>query len=88
MPKVTATEASRNFSAILDDVEHRGASYTVERHGRVVARIAPEAAAPNGAAVIEALRQFQGSMGEEWASEIVAARAFLRDDSLDHVEPE
>jgi antitoxin (DNA-binding transcriptional repressor) of toxin-antitoxin stability system len=41
MTRITVTEASRNFARVLDDVEHRGASYVVERRGRAVAEIRP-----------------------------------------------
>ena len=41
MKRVTATEASRAFSRILDEAEHEGESFVVERHGRPVAEIRP-----------------------------------------------
>lgn len=37
---VTASEANRNFSELLRQVEH-GESVAVTRHGRVVARLVP-----------------------------------------------
>jgi prevent-host-death family protein len=41
MRGISATDASRNFARLLDEVEHGGASYVVERHGRAVAEIRP-----------------------------------------------
>ena len=42
MPKkLTATEASRNFSEILGRVHLRGESFLLTRHGRVIAQLAP-----------------------------------------------
>jgi prevent-host-death family protein len=41
MPEISATEAARNFSDILDAVEHRGEHYTIVRRGRVVAQLDP-----------------------------------------------
>ncbi len=41
MKRVTATEASRNFSRILDEAEHERATFVVERHGQPVAEIRP-----------------------------------------------
>jgi prevent-host-death family protein len=38
---VPATDAARNFSDLLDAVEHRHEHYTVVRRGRVVAQISP-----------------------------------------------
>jgi prevent-host-death family protein len=41
MGRISATDASRNFARLLDEVENTGASYVVERHGRAVAEIRP-----------------------------------------------
>lgn len=41
MPTVTARDASRGFSALLDRVEHDGEEYIIVRDGREVARIIP-----------------------------------------------
>ncbi len=45
MESLTATEAARRFSELLDAVESRGAIFLVARRGRTVARIGPAAAA-------------------------------------------
>jgi antitoxin (DNA-binding transcriptional repressor) of toxin-antitoxin stability system len=37
--KITATEASRNFSDVLSRAQYRGESFEVTRGGEVVARI-------------------------------------------------
>jgi prevent-host-death family protein len=55
MKSVTATEAARRFSEMLDAVERRGESFLVVRRGRAVARIAP-ASAGHGRAVKDLLR--------------------------------
>lgn len=41
MPTVTAREASRGFSALLDHVEHDGEEYVIVRDGKEIARIIP-----------------------------------------------
>ena len=41
MAEITATEAARSLSRVLDAVEHHGELFTVSRHGRAVARIVP-----------------------------------------------
>jgi prevent-host-death family protein len=41
VPEVSATDAARNFSDILDAVEHRGEHFTIVRRGKVVARLDP-----------------------------------------------
>lgn len=38
---VTATEAARSFSSLLDRVEHRGEAFVVERGGGAVCEIRP-----------------------------------------------
>lgn len=41
MPEVSRTEASRNFSDLLDAVEHRGESFRIVRRCKVVAQLDP-----------------------------------------------
>jgi prevent-host-death family protein len=41
VPEVSATDAARNFSDILDAVEHRGERFTIVRRGKVVAQLDP-----------------------------------------------
>jgi prevent-host-death family protein len=53
--RLTATEAARRFSEVLDEVESRGETFVVVRHGRAVARIGP-ASAGRGRAVKDVLR--------------------------------
>jgi antitoxin (DNA-binding transcriptional repressor) of toxin-antitoxin stability system len=38
---ISATTAAKHFREVLNDVEHRGETFQVERHGRLVARIGP-----------------------------------------------
>jgi prevent-host-death family protein len=39
--ELSATEAARNFSNILDAVEHRHERFTITRRGKVVAQLEP-----------------------------------------------
>lgn len=55
MKQLSATDASRRFSEVLDEVERGGESYTIVRHGRAVATIGP-ASARTGKALKDALR--------------------------------
>lgn len=41
MTEVSATEAARNFSDILDALERRGERFTIVRGGKVLARLDP-----------------------------------------------
>jgi len=54
--EVTATEAARRFSEILDAIEHRGEQFTIVRRGRPIARLAPAHRA-SGAEVKALLRR-------------------------------
>jgi prevent-host-death family protein len=74
MKAVPATEAARNLSAVLDDVEHRGQTYVVTPRGKPVARITPVTMA-NGQAVKRLLREHRPDA--DWAAEIDALRADL-----------
>ena len=55
LKQLSATDAARNFSELLDRVERTGESVVVVRHGRPVATIGPPAAG-NGKALLDLLR--------------------------------
>jgi len=74
MRTLSATEAARRFSELLDSVERRGESFLVVRRGRTVARIEPARAA-NGKRVKEILRSTPPD--RRWASELRELRASL-----------
>src|SRR5580765_343395 len=38
---ISATEAARNFRAVLNDVEGNGMTFRIERHGQPIAELAP-----------------------------------------------
>ncbi|TMG47473.1 MAG: type II toxin-antitoxin system Phd/YefM family antitoxin [Chloroflexi bacterium] len=57
--RITATEASRSFSEILDAVEHRSEEFLVERHGRPIAAVTPaRGVTPTRATWADVLRLF------------------------------
>jgi prevent-host-death family protein len=74
MRSVTATEAARRFSELLDAVEERGESFLLVRRGRTIARITPAAAA-NGGTVKKILRTTPPDRA--WADELRELRAGL-----------
>ena len=74
MRSVSATEAARRFSELLDAVEARGETFLVARRGRTVARIGPAAGA-DGRAVKALLRRMRPDA--EWPSELRELRAGL-----------
>lgn len=75
MREITASEASRNFSAVLNSVEG-GETVVVVRSGRRVASIAPAPAA-TGAALNEVLARWRGTdaVDDTFSGYIDAARA-------------
>lgn len=70
MRTVTATEASRNFAALLDEAE-RGHTVVVTRGGRRIASIGP-ATAGNGAEVIALLTSLTGD--DSFADDVRSVR--------------
>lgn len=75
MRELTASEASRTFSAVLDSVE-QGETVLVTRGGRRIASIAPAPAA-TGAVLNEILQRWHGTaaLDDAFAEHIAAARA-------------
>ena len=80
MKEVTATEAARHFSEVLDAVEHAGETFVITRGGRAVASIVP-APTGNGRALKDVLRRHRPDPA--WAHEIREVRALLTDRELD-----
>jgi len=71
MREMSATEASRGFSELLDAVEHGGESVRIVRHGRTVALVvpAPPAGRDDVAALLGRHRPDAG-----WADDLAALR--------------
>lgn len=67
MRQLTATDAARRFSDVLDSVESGHETFVVVRRGRVVATIGP-ALTGNGKALKSALRA--NTPDSEWAGEV------------------
>jgi prevent-host-death family protein len=72
--RVSATEAARKFSDLLDRVERDRETFVIERRGRAVASIAP-AAAVSGRAVKKLLRSQPPD--PSWAAELAELRGML-----------
>jgi antitoxin (DNA-binding transcriptional repressor) of toxin-antitoxin stability system len=72
--QLTATEAARRFSEVLDAIEHQGTSYLVMRNGRPVAHIEPAAGA-TGRAAKDFLRRH--APDPDWARELRELRSGL-----------
>lgn len=67
MKQLSATDAARSFSDVLDSVEADRETFVVVRHGRVVATIGP-ALAGTGRALKSALRDHEPDV--DWVGEL------------------
>ncbi|NNH76065.1 type II toxin-antitoxin system prevent-host-death family antitoxin [Nocardia uniformis] len=82
MTTISAAEASRNFSAVLDRAE-RGETITIVRHGRTVATIAP-APKRTGRALREALENTDvPPFDDDYESDIANALSLVTDEPRD-----
>lgn len=72
--RVSATDAARGFSELLNRVERHGEAFVVERRGRPVASIQPAPLA-NGRALKELLRAHEPD--EAWARELTKVRSAI-----------
>jgi prevent-host-death family protein len=72
--QLSATDAARRFSDVLDRVESEHESFVVVRHGRPVATIGP-AFGGTGRAVKEMLRKHRPD--PEWADELHELREWV-----------
>jgi len=60
--RISATQASRRFSDLLDAVEYRNEEFVVERHGRAIAALTPaRGGAGRGVTWGDVLRLFDAS---------------------------
>ncbi len=81
MTTISARDASRGFSALLDRVEHDGEEYTIERDGRVVARIVP--ATTRTVAGFLGRRAGRPPLDDDFAADSTSANPLLTMDTAD-----
>ena len=74
MPDVSATDAARQFSDLLDAVEHRGEHFTIVRRGRAIAHLEPMGRG-RGADTKALLLEHRPD--RSWADELAAVRGLL-----------
>jgi prevent-host-death family protein len=78
MPDISATEAARRFSDVLDSVEHGQERYTIVRRGKAVAHLEPISKG-RGSEVKEVLRRHRPD--SDWAEELVHLRELVEIDN-------
>lgn len=74
MKDLSATEAARRFSHVLDSVEHGHESFRIVRGGRPIARLTPVGQA-NGKQVVDFLNAHPPD--PDWAADLEPLRAQL-----------
>lgn len=74
MTDITATDAARRFSDLLDGVEHRGEHYTIVRRGKAVAHL-EAISSGRGAKVKSILRRH--SPDAAWPNDLARVRGLL-----------
>ena len=77
MPDISATEAARRFSDVLDSVEHENRRYTIVRRGKAVAHLEPVSSG-RGSEVKAMLRRHVAD--GEWADELRELRGLIEID--------
>lgn len=77
MREITATEAARGFSALLNAVERDAETFVITRGGRIVARVEP-AGGTSGAAAKALLRHYPKD--ETWSAELAEVRTLVREE--------
>jgi antitoxin (DNA-binding transcriptional repressor) of toxin-antitoxin stability system len=77
MPDISATEAARRFSDVLDSIEHDKTRYTIIRRGKAVAFLAPISTG-RGSDVKEMLRRHVADKG--WSRDLRELRELIEID--------
>ena len=86
--KITATEAARSFSDVLNRVRYQGMEFDILRGKEVVARLVP--AAPKGGVDLDRLNELTRALprlgpreGERFARDIERGLARMRPDAVE-----
>lgn len=81
--KISATEAARSFSEVLNQVQYRDASFSIERGRKIVARLVPPTL-PAGLALADLNRLIAGlphlvrAEASRWRAEVRTLRRAQR----------
>jgi antitoxin (DNA-binding transcriptional repressor) of toxin-antitoxin stability system len=74
---ISATEAARNFRAVLNDVEGNGVTFRIERHGQPIAELTPVGSRVRrftGRDLVELLRELP-KLDPDFASDVAVIHA-------------
>ena len=71
MHAVSATEFARNFSQMLDQVEHQGVSITIMRNRRQIATVVPQLKRQSAMEAFGDLyRPLEGTVNDDWMADV------------------
>ncbi len=71
MHAVSATEFARNFSQMLDQVEHQGVSISITRNQRQIATVVPQLRQQSAMEAFGDLyRPLDGAVNDDWMADI------------------
>lgn len=71
MHAVSATEFARNFSQMLDQVEHQGVTISITRNQRQIAIVVPQLRHQSAMEAFGDLyRPLQGAVNDDWLADI------------------
>ena len=80
MHAVTATEFARNFSQMLDQVEHQGVTIAIVRNQRQVATVVPQLRHQSAMEAFGDLyRPLEGAVKDDWTADTKRVSKGLRD---------
>lgn len=78
MQAVSATEFARNFSQMLDQVEHQGVTISIVRNQRQIATLAPQLRQQSAMEAFGDLyRPLAGAVNDDWMADIAQVNQSL-----------
>lgn len=81
MQTVTATEFSRNFSQMLDQIEHDGAPISIVRNHKQIATVMPQRRVQGAMdAFGDLYRPLEGEVLDDWMDDIARVSQALQGD--------
>lgn len=79
MHAVSATEFARNFSQMLDQVEHQGVTISIVRNHKQIATVAPQLRQQSAMEAFGDLyRPLEGAVKDDWMADIQRANKSLK----------
>ena len=84
MHAVSATEFARNFSQMLDQVEHQGITISIVRNQRQVASVVPQLRTQTATEAFGDLyRPLEGAVKDDWILDTQGVAKTLKGDRLE-----